>query len=47
MVAGGLHGELTGYEARATLLRSRWRPDHPNAPVAIIFNGTVRARDTW
>jgi len=40
-------GELVGYAARAQVVRSLWRGGSPSAPVAIVFNGTVRARTTW
>ena len=40
-------GTLSGYRARACVVRSRWRFDRPCAPVEIRFNGTVHARTTW
>lgn len=40
-------GELIGYRAQARLLKSRWVYDLRSAPVEIVFNGTVRARETW
>ncbi|MBW7883357.1 MAG: hypothetical protein H3C34_12105 [Caldilineaceae bacterium] len=41
------NGEMTGYRALARLLKSRWMYGIRSAPVEIIFNGTVRARETW
>lgn len=40
-------GRLTGYMARAQLLHSRWAAAGRSATVEFVFNGTVRARDTW
>jgi recombination protein RecA len=40
-------GELTGYRARARLLKSRWVYGLRSAPVEILFNGTVKAAGTW
>ncbi len=40
-------GTLVGYQARAQVLRSRWRSDAPSAALDIVFNGTVHARPTW
>jgi recombination protein RecA len=40
-------GQLVGYSARAKVLRSRWRSDAPQASIEIVFNGTVRAQQTW
>jgi archaellum biogenesis ATPase FlaH len=41
------NGLLVGYTAQARVLRSLWRSGMPEAPLEIVFNGTVRARDTW
>ena len=38
---------LTGYRAQARLLKSRWVYGIRSAPVEIVFNGTVEARETW
>ena len=40
-------GALTGYRAQARLLKSRWVYGLRSAPVAILFNGAVRATTTW
>jgi hypothetical protein len=40
-------GVLVGYTAQARVLRSLWRKGTPEASLAIVFNGTVRARATW
>lgn len=40
-------GELTGYQAQARLLKSRWVYGIRSAPVAVLFNGTVKAQETW
>lgn len=40
-------GVLTGYRARAQLLKSRWAHGTASAPVELVFNGTVRAQETW
>lgn len=40
-------GELVGYAARAVGGARLPRGGAPSAPVAIVFNGTVRARTTW
>ena len=40
-------GELTGYQAQARLLKSRWVYGIRSAPVAVLFNGTVKAQGTW
>lgn len=40
-------GTLVGYQARARVLRSRWRNDTPSVAIELVFNGTVRARATW
>jgi RecA/RadA recombinase len=40
-------GELTGYRARAEVVKSRWARGQQSALIAIEFNGTVQARDTW
>lgn len=42
-----LDGVLAGYAARAEVVRSLWRSGAPSVAVAIVFNGTVRARETW
>ncbi len=39
--------ELIGYQARACILRSRWRQDQPSATIDIRFNGTVSAHSSW
>ncbi|HEY3341710.1 MAG TPA: hypothetical protein VGK81_06815, partial [Anaerolineae bacterium] len=39
--------ELIGYGALAQVVKTRWGRSGQTAPVEIIFNGTVRARDTW
>jgi recombination protein RecA len=38
---------VVGYRAQARLLKSRWVYGLRSAPVEIVFNGTVRARETW
>jgi hypothetical protein len=46
--ADTLHrGPLVGYRAQARLVRSRWAPAGSTVPVEIVFNGTVKARETW
>ena len=40
-------GALVGYRAQARLLKSRWVYGPRSAPVELVFNGTVRARETW
>jgi hypothetical protein len=40
-------GQLVGYQAQARLLKSRWVYSIRSAPVAIEFNGTVKAATTW
>ncbi len=40
-------GELSGYSARARLIKSRWVYGLRSAPVEILFNGTVKAAGTW
>ncbi|MEZ4677305.1 MAG: hypothetical protein R2932_24115 [Caldilineaceae bacterium] len=40
-------GRITGYEAEALLLKSRWAESGATARIAITFNGTVRARTSW
>ncbi len=40
-------GELVGYRAQARVLKSRWAPGGRSAAVEIVFNGTVKARQTW
>ncbi len=39
--------QLTGYQATATILKSRWARSGRSAPIQIIFNGTVKATSTW
>jgi hypothetical protein len=39
--------ELVGYRAQAHLRKSRWARGGQVAPVEIVFNGTVHARETW
>ena len=39
--------QITGYEAQATILKSRWAQTGRTALIAITFNGTVRAQTTW
>jgi hypothetical protein len=39
-------GALVGYEAQAQVVRSRWARGG-QALVAVEFNGTVKARETW
>ncbi len=40
-------GVLSGYQARARLLKSHWVYGIRSASVEIVFNGTVRAQETW
>lgn len=40
-------GVLRGYTARAKLHKSRWTRAGRSAPLAIEFNGTIKARQTW
>ncbi len=40
-------GELRGYQAQARVIRNRWARSGQAVSIAIEFNGTVRARDTW
>lgn len=40
-------GELYGYAAQARVRAHRWGPAGGTAEIAIEFNGTVRARETW
>lgn len=40
-------GDLVGYRAQAQVLKSRWVAGVHSAPVEIVFNGTVKARETW
>lgn len=44
LAAGGV---MTGYQAQAHLLKSRWAPAGRTVPIAIHFNGTVQAQPTW
>lgn len=39
--------KLIGYSAQARLLKSRWAHGIHSTPLAIIFNGTVKSRETW
>lgn len=38
---------LTGYCAQARVLKSRWTPQKRSASIEIVFNGVVKARETW
>ena len=38
---------LAGYRAQAQVVKSRWARAGQIAPVEILFNGTVKARETW
>ncbi len=40
-------GEMTGYCARARILKSRWTRGFETAPIEIRFNGAITARPTW
>lgn len=40
-------GVLVGYRAQARLHKSRWAHEPASAPVEIVFNGSVHARETW
>ncbi len=40
-------GELTGYRARARLVKSRSRRQGESATIEIAFSETVRTRETW
>lgn len=40
-------GELTGYRAEARLRYSRWARSGTATPIAIHFNGTVKAARSW
>jgi hypothetical protein len=40
-------GEVYGYRAQATLIKSRWAGSGLSTTIEIIFNGTVRAHSTW
>lgn len=40
-------GLLVGYRATAHVHKSHWRHDKPQTPIAIHFNGTVKAQATW
>ncbi len=40
-------GQMTGYEAEARILRSRWARSGQRTTLGITFNGTVKARTTW
>lgn len=41
------NGVEVGYRAQARLLKSRWVYHLRSAPVEIVFNGSVHARETW
>ncbi len=41
------NGVLVGYESQAQVVRSRWARGGQTAPVAVEFNGAVKARETW
>lgn len=41
------NGVLVGYESQAQVVRSRWARGGQTAPVAVEFNGTIKARETW
>ena len=38
---------MVGYRSQARLLKSRWVYGIRSATVEIVFNGTVRAQETW
>lgn len=40
-------GAVVGYQAQARLLKSRWVYGLRSAGVEIVFNGAVRAQNTW
>jgi hypothetical protein len=40
-------GALVGYRAQAQVLKSRWVAGGRRAAVEIVFNGTVRASESW
>jgi hypothetical protein len=40
-------GVVMGYRAEARLLKSRWVYGLRSAPVELVFNGSVRASETW
>jgi recombination protein RecA len=40
-------GSMVGYRSQARLLKSRWVYGIRSATVEIVFNGTVRAQETW
>jgi hypothetical protein len=40
-------GDLVGYRAQAHVCKSRWVQGGRRAIVEIVFNGTVKARETW
>lgn len=40
-------GELVGYRAQAHVLKSRWTQGGRSVPIEIVFNGVVKARQTW
>jgi recombination protein RecA len=40
-------GEFVGYRALVQVMKSRWTPHRQAVPIEVIFNGTVRARETW
>lgn len=41
------HNQLTGYQATAQIIKSRWASKGKAASIAIEFNGTVRAAQTY
>jgi hypothetical protein len=42
-----MHGDtMVGYQAQARVVKTRWGRGG-KAAVAVEFNGTVRARETW
>lgn len=40
-------GAFVGYRAQVRVRKSRWTPQRRTVPIEVLFNGTVRARDTW
>lgn len=40
-------GSIMGYLAQAHIVQSEWARAGQTTPIAIEFNGTVKARDTW
>ncbi len=41
------HGVLVGYQTVARVLKSRWPSRSRRAVLDIVFNGTVKAQETW